>query len=87
MLPPTERTSQYPANDCRFVPDGLPRYEQVDVPVETAEISADRKSISLTLLFKICKNCIVYYSNAGRPKSADGKVVERPEARYAVQRV
>ncbi len=66
---------------------GSPRYEEIDVPIQLAQLSADRKSIRLMLPMKTYKNCIVYYFNVGKLKSADGDEVAHPEAWYTIQRL
>jgi len=66
---------------------GSPRFEEVDVPIEQAELSADRRSIDVTLPIKTYKNCMVYYFNVGKLPSADGEPVEHPEAWYTIQRL
>ena len=66
---------------------GSPRYEEVDVPIDKTEVAADRQSIDVELPIKTYKNCMVYYFHVGKLESADGDVVEHPEAWYTVQRV
>ena len=66
---------------------GSPRYEEVDVPIQSVTVSADRRSIDVRLPIKTYKNCMVYYFHVGRLESADGRRVEHPEAWYTVQRV
>ncbi len=48
------------------------------MPIRTIELSADRKSIDVTLPMKTYQNCIVYYFNVGKLKSADGEVFIKP---------
>lgn len=65
---------------------GSPRHEEVDVSVQKATVSSDRKSIELTLPIKTYKNCMVYYFHVGKLESADGEPAQNPEAWYTVQR-
>ncbi len=66
---------------------GSPRVEEVDVPVRAARVAADRRSIRVSVPIKTYKNCMVYYFNVGKLRSADGRLVEHPQAWYTVQRV
>lgn len=57
------------------------------MPIERVRVATDRKSIDVTLPVKTYKNCIVYYFNVGKLPSAEGDVVEHPEAWYTIQRL
>jgi hypothetical protein len=66
---------------------GSPRVDEVDVPVESVQISADHKTLDVTLPIKTYKNGMVYYFQLGSLKAADGDELEHPEAWYTVQRI
>ena len=57
------------------------------MPIRKVTVSADRRSIDLTLPIKTYKNCMVYYFHVGKLKAADGQPVEHPEAWYTLQRI
>ncbi|HEV3024381.1 MAG TPA: c-type cytochrome [Pirellulales bacterium] len=66
---------------------GSPKENEADVPIERVEVSADRRSLVLTLDVESHPIGRVYNLNLGPLHSATGDKLEQSEAWYTVQRV
>jgi len=63
---------------------GSPRENEQDVPIEKAEVSADRRSVTLSLPVEPHPIGRVYYFHVGKLAAEDGQAVAHPEAWYTV---
>jgi glucose/arabinose dehydrogenase len=66
---------------------GSPKIDEHDVVVTAAEVSVDRRSVTLTLPVEAAPGGNVYYLHAGPLRSADGDTLSHPEAWYTLQRL
>jgi cytochrome c553 len=66
---------------------GSPKMEEHEAAITGAELSADRRSVTLTLPVESYPGGMVYYLHAGPLRAGDGTVLAHREAWYTVQRV
>jgi hypothetical protein len=66
---------------------GSPKIDEKDAAVEKVQVSADRRSVKLSLPVEKYPGGMVYYLQAENLKAADGEPLAHREAWYTVQRI
>ena len=66
---------------------GSPKAEQVTIPVQAADLSSDRTTITLTFPVETYPIGMVYEINVGKLTAAGGEMLRHNEASYTVQRI
>jgi len=64
---------------------GSPKADQVTIPVQAADLSSDRRTITLTFPVETYPSGMVYEINVGELTAEGGEILQHNEASYTVQ--